>query len=414
MAKIFVNGWRDPSLGTNLLGPGYHYHQDCRSLIVFPGEIVTLYRERDRTGFKTWKLYEGHYDDLTFYGIGKYVGCIHVEQTDVTAEDLVEIGWWVPFQEGSPPYGCAIKLPPGEWTGKDEQDFPNDRIEWLNIPYGIQAECFRDFDQHGKPAGGSLIFSGDAAELAEENGEQVVLSTGIKHVKLTPPDFDWQGIVSGIKITAEDWVDAGQSIEQSSISTDSENSFAGTIRLADNYPRTADEEGELENTISQTVTRTSSDTMTENWNSELNGSATLGASVEVALKNSTEVGGGVPGVGEVKNTTELSVSAGIYGEVSMGFSKARGGEHTTTEETQLSAQISLTSKRQGTYHASCFIEYGVIRGTMVQKYRNKRTGATIRKYCEFEKRKGFQINAEVNGQAIHSEPAATPAAGAAA
>ena len=404
MAIIFENKW--PGLNGDAsehLGANYHYHKRLKALVVEPGEVVTIYRDATRNERSAWPFHEGRYEDVGFYGVPEIPGCIHIEKTDVADDQLVTIGWWADW-EGRPPghnkLRMTLRLPVGEFTALHNADFPNDTITFCLVPFGYQVELFPGFDANGKGTGGSLIFQGDHAETrTDEEGNEVVVKYLEKHVEFAR-DFGWTNVLSAITVTSEDWVFAGVSIKDSTISVDKENSFAGTARLADNLKRPIDPEtGErisVINTVEQVVSASATDTMSENWNSEVGGGASLGFTVDVS--NATEAGGGVPGVGEVKNTT--TVSAGVHGDVSINFSDARGGENSHSQTKDLSAKVSIQSEQEGVYDVSLFVEYGIISGTAVKKWRNKRTGITVEKQCTFVNKHGFQVNATFDGEPI--------------
>lgn len=387
------------------LGVGYHYHKEIDSIIVEPGEVVILYDDQERREgrWQSWQLYEGTYHALGFYGAPNVMkGCVHVAETALTADELTEVGWWSTWiSENAKRYRIFVKLPPGDWVGKNGVHFPNDRMDHLDIPFGFQAEVFRELDF----SGGSLIFNGDEATVEERDGERVVVDAAPRHVELL--DYGWNGrVVSAIRITSEDWVDAGIEIEQSSVETDEESSFAGTITLSDNVgddvidPKTGER---VEVTLSQTVTKETSDSMEENWGTTEGEVSTKGWNVSGSIEQGIGVTGKAGPV-EIESQTKVSVTAGGHGEQTLEFNSSQGGSQVRSSSQSLSAQVSLVSKRQGRYKGSAFIDYGIITGVAVRKIRNKRTGVTVEKRCPFRRKKGFSVAAEINGQRIRSEP----------
>ncbi len=169
------------------LGPGYHYKQELGSLVVEPGERVTFYNNQDRQGHKSYVFYEGTYHDLTFYNIPKKPGVIHIEKTDITSKDLVEIGYYANLSGGNKFY-VFMKVPVGQWKAPDH--FWNDSISHLYIPFGVTADVYDGANFQG----GSLIFSG--------NNDK-----GNTHIGL--PDFGYGWKVSSMKINADGWQSAG-------------------------------------------------------------------------------------------------------------------------------------------------------------------------------------------------------------
>ena len=76
---------------------------------------------------------------------------------------MAEIGWWATYDEDLSKktngkegrYPMYYSIPTGD--RKYGEDFPNDKIQWLYIPFGMTVEVFDEGDFKG----GSLIFSGN-------------------------------------------------------------------------------------------------------------------------------------------------------------------------------------------------------------------------------------------------------------
>ena len=155
MALIYPTIWEQGDQRERL-SPGYHYKKDVKSLVVPDHQRVTLYDNEDRQGNKSESLYGGTYHHLSFYGVSEHPGLVHVEDVGLTDLDLVEIGWWVRYGDGDDErYPMYYSLPTGDHVGG--QSFPNDKIQWLEIPFGMTVEVFNA----GNFQGGSLIFSGN-------------------------------------------------------------------------------------------------------------------------------------------------------------------------------------------------------------------------------------------------------------
>ena len=225
MALLHSNIWEKGE--RKQLGVGYHYKQQVKSLFVPVGQVVIIYENQDRTGKKSYPLYEGIYHDLSFYGVKGNPGVVHIEETDLTDLDMIEICWnqrWGKRKEHK--YIVMYKIPIGDRQGGE--DFPNDNIQWLNIPFGITVELFENKDFRD----GSLIFSGNT----EGKRDKIMLS----HY-----EYSWK--VSSIKVKADQWVSAGISIEEESIVGSSADKVAATIELAQNSKH--------KGTVSQEISR---------------------------------------------------------------------------------------------------------------------------------------------------------------
>lgn len=339
MARIHESLWQEPrNGGFQTIGPGYHYKKKARTLIVPEGEVVTIYQNQDRRGKKTRPLYEGKYYDLSYYGVSTRPGVIHVGTTDVTKLDMVKVGWhsWDKHK-----YPSWLGLPVGDWKANDH--FPNDRIEWLEIPFGVTAEVFEDWNKDG-----SLIFSGN------DEG---------KSTRIKLKDYDYHKKVTRVHVRADEWVSAGIAIEEETITSDSENRVVATTELSNNSPHTAQ--------VSKEISAEVSDTMEENWGIEAGVTASVGF----------EAG---PEYAKVTGGIEVSFS-GNYGE-----SKSTSKTRTITDT------ASVEIEGYGRAKASMIVEVGRIEGIAVRKWRNKRTNAIISQRGAFKCERGGKATIEVS------------------
>ena len=255
------------------LKPNHHYKQDAGSLVVPPGYVVVFYDNQDRQGKKSYPFYEGTYHDLTFYGVPKKPGVIHVAKTDLQATDLVEVGHYPSWEDGGKKhtYYKFMKVPIGQWNAPEH--FWNDAVSHLQIPFGVTVEVFRDANFQG----GSLIFGGE-----NENGNS--------HVGL--PDYNYGWCASSLKLTADGWVSAGIRLENEKF-TDGGEWEAETVK-ATNNSKTATIRVPV--TVSQTV----EDTKEIAWDIR------AGISAKAEFQFGPEVSQGTVGV-------EVTVEGG-YGE----------------------------------------------------------------------------------------------------
>ena len=220
MALIYPTIWEQGDKREQLT-PGYHYKKNVQSLVVPAGQQVTIYENEDRTGRKSLPLHEGNYHHLYFYGIKDHPGVIHVEENGLTSLDLVEVGWNVEYEPGKK-YPMYYSIPTGD--RKHSEDFPNDKIQWVYIPFGMTVEVFDDANFQG----GSLIFSGNT------QGEK-------ERVNLWDYEFkagraSWR--TSSMKVRADKWVSAGVAIEEENI-IGSDNKTIATTELFNNSPHKA-------------------------------------------------------------------------------------------------------------------------------------------------------------------------------
>ena len=328
MALIYPTIWELGDKREQLV-PGYHYKKHVQSLVVPEGQVVTIYENQDRQGRKSLPFNEGAYHHLSFYGISDKPGVIHVEENDLTSLDLVEIGWWATYDENRAKetggkegrYPMAYAIPIGDRTFGE--DFPNDKIQWLDIPFGVTVEVF---DQ-GDFKGGSLIFSGNKV------GEK-------ERVNLWDYGYSWK--TSSMRIRADTWVSAGVALENEVITEGKK--VAATTEISNNSPHTATASKEISCSVEETVA--------ENWNIEAGVTAKVGF----------EAG---PEVCKVTGEVEVSVSGG-YGE-----------EKATAKSKGFSDIASVELVGYGKAKVSMIVETGQMEADAIRKWRNKRNNVII-------------------------------------
>ena len=324
MALIYPTIWEQGGKSERLT-PGYHYKKYVKSLVIPEGQQVTFYEREDRTGWKSLPMNEGTYHHLYFYGVRERPGVIHVEENRLTSLDLVEVGWNVEYEKGKK-YPMYYSIPIGD--RKAGEDFPNDRIQWLFIPFGVTVEVFDDANFQG----GSLIFSGNT------EGKKERVNLWDYHFKSGVAS--WK--TSSMKIRADKWVSAGVAIENETI-IDGEK-VAATTELCNNSPHTA--------TVSKEISAQVEETVGEDWNIEAGVTAKVGF----------EAG---PEVCKVTGEVEVSLSGG-YGE-----------NKSTTKSKGFVDTASVEINGFGRAKASMIIETGRMEADAIRKWRNVRNNAII-------------------------------------
>ena len=246
---------------------------------------------------------------------------VHVEKTDLQANDFVEIGYYSPFNNGKDQFYMHHKLPIGDWAAPDY--FWNDRISHLQIPYGVCVEVFDD-----KEKDNSLIFDG-------------VNANGRTHVGL--PDYGYAFKASRLRITADTWVSAGVFLENEKF-IDGGEWEAETIHVVN-------ESKKAKVTVPVSITGEVSDSKEIAWDIR------AGVSAKAEFEFGPETAHGTVGV-------EVSVEGG-YGEnesTTNTRSVTRGAE-VTLEEPESSADCTL------------MVRQGKMEADIVRRWRNKRSGA---------------------------------------
>ena len=280
MALIYPTIWEQGGKYEQLI-PGYHYKKTVQSLVVPEGQVVTIYEREDRTGWKSLPLNEGTYHHLYFHEIKDRPGVIHVQENGLTTLDLVEIGWNVEYEKGKK-YPMYYAIPIGDRVQGD--DFPDNKIQYIFIPFGITVEVFdsKDF------TGGSLIFSGNTQGKKER--------VNLWDYKFKAGTASWR--TSSMRVRADRWVSAGIAIEEETIISDKDTKIVATTELFNNSPHKA--------TVSKEIRADVQETTEENWN--------IGA--RVCAKAGFEAG-----TETVKATGELEV------EVSGGYGESKSTAH---------------------------------------------------------------------------------------
>ena len=349
MALIYSTIWEQGDK-KEVLSLGYHYKKRVKSLVVPDHQRVTIYENEDRQGKKSMPLYGGTYHHLYFYGISDRPGLIHVEDVGLTALDLVEIGWWAQYGKGKDErYPMFYSLPTGDHKGGE--GFPDDRIQWLYIPFGMTVEVFNrdDFQK------GSLIFSGN------REGEKERVNLWDHKFSDGGNSASWK--TSSMKVRADKWVSAGIAIEEENIVGSGDNKTIATIELFNNSPHTA--------TVSKEISAAYEESVEENWN--------VGGSV--AAKAGFEVG---PETAKFSGEVEVTVSGG-YGE-----------SKTSTKQRQITDMASVEINGFGKAKASLIVEEGRMEGIAVRKWRNTRNNVIIEQRGKISAKRANKSQVEIH------------------
>ena len=353
MALIYPTIWEQGDRREQLT-PGYHYKKHVKSLVVPEGQQVTIYENEDRTGKHSLPLHEGTYHHLYFHGIGEYPGLIHVEKNGLTSLDLVEIGWNVEYEPGTH-YPMYYSLPTGDRTAG--KDFPDDKIQWLYIPFGMTVEVFKDADFQG----GSLIFSGNT----QEEKERVNLWD---HRFAGTDSASWH--TSSMRVRADKWEAAGIELRDVEVKSDDHSKFGGTTKLYNNSPH--------KGIVGKEISWEKGSATEENWN--------IGG--RVCAKAGFEAEGGFMGQ-SVKVTGELEVEvSGGYGEIA-----SKNSSKTITDT------VGAEVDGYGNAKVSTIIEYGKMTAKAVRKWRNTRNNVIIEEEGEISFSWANDAQHEINGVA---------------
>ena len=329
MALLHKKGWlldKDPTQ----LALGYHYDQSVRSIVIPEGQMVTFYENEDRQGFKSRIFYEGEYLDISFHGAPLHPGVVHVEKTDLTKMDMVQVenGREWTDDKGKTHWFIQIwKIPVGQ--RKHGDDFPNDVLDIIKIPFGVTVEVFDDENFKG----GSLFFSGTDPD-------------GYTLVKLE--DRNYNDKVSSMIITSDEWEPAGIELRNERITEGDNKKIGGTGELSNNA-----DDGDAEITKEIEVTKETS-TTTE-WNME----------VGVAVSVGFEAG------------YDNNVVAKATGNIEISFAAAWGGSQTETETVRIMESVTATVPPMSTRKISVWLERGKMEADAIRKLRNVRTGSII-------------------------------------
>ena len=324
MALLHKSGWlqdKEPKQ----LHPGWHYKKSVRSIVVPEGQIVTFYENQDQKGFKSRLFYEGEYLDVSWYGVKQEPGAIHIEKTELRSQDMIQIEddrYWK--QDGKNHRFIKIwKLPVGDRRMGD--DYPNDVIDRIIIPFGLEVTVFED----GSFKGGKLVFSGNNPEKPE-----------VIFLK----DFNYQNRVSSMQIRSDNWILAGIALEEETLSESKQEKIGATIELANNSPHTSMAQKEISCEFEEGKE--------ESWE----------AGVSVGITAGFEAG---PETFKVKGELEVTASA--------NFGETKSTSKTVSFDDIVSVQIEGYGKAK----ASMIIEYGAMEAIAVRKWRSKRNNTII-------------------------------------
>lgn len=335
------------------LGLGWHYKKKCQSIVVPSGQVVTIYENEDRTGRKTLPLYEGSYLNLVFYGVSRSA-IIVVEKTELDIMDLVEIGWDHRYDNKGSTHPMHYMVPIGDKIGG--RDFPEDKIQWCRIPFGVTVEAFIDNNFKG----GSLMMSGNV------EGERELWHLSHFESKTTKyKKFSWN--VSSMKIRADKWESAGVELRNVEIEGSESNKFAGVTEIANNSP--------FEGFTSKEISWEKGISQEENWN--------IGGRVCAKAGFEAETMG-------IKVTGEMEV------EVSGGYGEAKSKSDSKT----ITDTVGVNLPGGGIAKVSTTIEYGKMTADAIRKWKNMRNGAIIEEKGKIICSWANDASHEINGRAL--------------
>ena len=326
------------------LAPGHHYKVKAGSLKVPEGEVVRLYQKQDKTGRKSRPLYEGTYQDTSFHvsGTNYRPGVIVVEKTDVRKVDTVKIGWRVKWKSGrrSGHFPMQLRIPIGDRRMGD--DFPNDEIEWIEIPFGLSVELYNN----DRWMGGNLFFGGN------KEGETV---------RIDLKDYGYSDRVSSMRVKADDWEMVGLELRDPKIVGQSKK-VAATSKLFNNSEHTA--------TVSKEIAYTVTKTVGEEWNVGSRVCASIGFETNTAVK--------------------------VTGNLEVEISGSYGGNKSTETSRTYEDEVSVEIEGRGAASISSIVEYGKLEAEAIRKWRNKRTGKIIEETGKITVEDGSRAQHEVH------------------
>ena len=325
MALLHKSNWLQDSKPEQLY-PGWHYKKLGRSIVIPEGQTVTFYENEDQKGFKSGTFYEGEYVDLTFYGVHEKHGVIHIEKCELKSQDMIQVEddrYWTDDKGKRHTFVMIWKIPVG--NRKEGVDFPNDVLDRLRIPFGVEVTVFENsnFD------GGKLVFSGNTPDQYDL-------------IKLS--EFDYQNKISSMIVTSDDWVLAGIALEEESVSESNQEKIGATIELCNNSPHTA--------TIQKEISCEFQESKEEAWE--------VGVNVGVKAGFEAETLG-------IKVTGEVSI------EASAGY----GQTESSSKAVEFTDVASVEIAGYGKAKVSMIIEYGSMECIAVRKWRNVRNNAII-------------------------------------
>ena len=354
MALIYPTIWEQGGQPESL-SPGYHYKKHVQSLAVPDHQVVTIYENEDRQGKKSMPLYGGTYHHLYFYSISDRPGLIHVKDCGLTELDLVEIGWWSQYgKEADERYPMYYSLPTGDHKG--DEGFPDNRIQWLYIPFGMTVEVFNSDNFQG----GSLIFSGNT------QGEKERVNLWDHKFSDGGNSASWR--TSSMKVRADKWEPAGIELRDVSVQSDDHSKFGGTTSLYNNSPH--------KGMVGKEISWEKGQATEENWNIGGRVCAKAGFEAETSIMGQS-----------VKVTGELEVEvSGGYGEVA-----SKNSSKTITDT------VGAELEGWGNAKVSTIIEYGKMTAKAIRKWRNTRNNVIIEEEGEISFSWANDAQHEING-----------------
>ena len=338
MALLHKKGWLLDKKPVQL-ALGYHYDQHVRSIVIPENQQVTFYENEDRQGFKSRIFYEGEYLDISFHGAPLHPGVVHIEKTALTRMDMIQVEddrYWADDDGKKHTFIQIWKLPIGQRKMGD--DFPNDVIDRIKIPFGVTVEAFDD----GNFKGGSLFFSG-----TDPDGYTLI------YLK----DRDYQNKVSSMIITSDEWEPAGIELRNERIVEGDDKKIGGTVELANNIKKTGDPDIDAANTssISKEITFSTQKT------TETRFDTAIGVAVSVGF----EAG------------YDNNIVAKATGNIEISAEVAFGKSQTKTEQVDITETVEAPVAPESTVKISVWVERGKMIADAIRKLRNIRTGAIV-------------------------------------
>ena len=318
-------------------GIGTHYNVLAKSVEIPEGLRVKFYENADGSGWQT-RWYYGHNTlTETYLYHNDFAGRMSVEATSVKTADCIAVHWR--GNAGVNYYQHTLLVPPGAHNaGGIAEVIPNDLLESAEVPEGLTATFF----EHGGFQGGNLEFSG------KKGGTSVFFA-----------DFNWQNVVSSIKVEADEWEFFGHEF----------------LEMIDKITyKTIGGSGTLYNDgQTEAVMRTGiAVDMSESTEQTTENSHEIGASLETKI--GTSVGGGI---GPVNVEVTAEVTAGVSFNMASSFAFATSHTEGISQTAEVEAPVPpgerykismLVNREKGTYR-------------VLKTYRNKQTGETIGQVC---------------------------------
>ena len=118
--------------------------QHVRSMVVPPGQVVQFFYTDDKSGGRSLLFYEGRYDDLHKYDVGKVpsdpglVAIAEVREATVQPNQIATFGW----NMGGYPFFFKLSTQDALVDIMKYWHPANDKIEWIQLPEGLQVKVF--------------------------------------------------------------------------------------------------------------------------------------------------------------------------------------------------------------------------------------------------------------------------------